>query len=103
MKELVPISEIASTMGMLPTNARRYALKHGFQFVRARMSTGGGRQEVIALPRNEALRLIEFRKNQGFPPKGEADGIRLIKNGIREMTLTVGDNADTLNLNQRKT
>jgi hypothetical protein len=80
MKELVPISEIASTMGMLPTNAHRYALEHGFQFVRARMSTGGGCQEVIALPRSEALRLIEFRKDQGFPLKGELDGIRLIKN-----------------------
>jgi hypothetical protein len=82
MNELIPISEIAEMLGMLSTNARKYALKHGFQFVRARMPTGGGRQEVIALPRNEAFRLIEFRKNQGFPLKGEADGIRLIKNGI---------------------
>ena len=31
MNELIPISEIAEAMGMLTTNARKYALKHGFQ------------------------------------------------------------------------
>jgi hypothetical protein len=80
MNDLIPISELADKMGMLSTNLRRYAIRHGFQFVRARMQTGnGGCQEVIALPKPEAERLIKFRQDQGFPLKGEPDGVRLIK------------------------
>jgi len=79
MNDLIPISELAHKLGMFSTNLRRYAIRHGFQFVRARTQTGGGRQEVIALPKPEALRLIQFRQDQGFPLKGEPEGVRLIK------------------------
>lgn len=41
--------------------------------------TGGGRQEVIALPKDEALRLVQFRKDQGFPLKGEPDDVLSIR------------------------
>ena len=66
-------------MGMGTANARKYALKHEFQFVPARMPTRGGRQEVIALPKDEGLRLVQFRKDQGFPLKGESDGVLFIR------------------------
>jgi len=80
MNDLIPISELADKMGILSTNLRRYAIRHGFKFVPARMKTGGGgHQEVIALPKPEAERLIQFRKDQGFPLKGEPDGVLPIK------------------------
>jgi hypothetical protein len=81
MSELVPLSEIAECLGMQRTHARRYALRHGFKFVEARISTNGGRQKVIALSKSEASRLIAMRKADGFPVKGEADKIRPIVSG----------------------
>jgi hypothetical protein len=73
--ELVPLSEIAECLDMQKTHARRYALRHGFIFVEARISTNGGRQKVIALSKSETNRLIAMRKADGFPIKGEADEI----------------------------
>jgi hypothetical protein len=79
MDELIPISELANQMGMDTGNARKYARKHGFQFVRARAQTPVGHQVVIALPKSQALRLLKFRQDQGFPLRGEKESVRPIK------------------------
>jgi hypothetical protein len=79
--KLVALAEIADCLAMDKSHARRYALRHGFKFVAARVSTNGGRQKVIALLKTEASRLIAIRKADGFPIKGEADKIRAISEG----------------------
>lgn len=67
MNELISLSELADKMGMFATNLRRYAIRHGFQFVRARMLTGGrGRQPVIVQD-GEGARAPPLR-NEGAPP-----------------------------------
>ena len=63
----VLLSELADEFGLDRSNARKYVLKNGFSFVQVRQKTGlGGRQKVLALSVEDAVRVRELRDAEGF-------------------------------------
>ena len=76
-EKLVAVTEIAEWMGVYRTNARKWLLKQGYEFVQARDPVS--RQGVNALPVSQAREAIELRRRLGFPVHGDGTA------GLREV------------------
>lgn len=61
----VSIKEIAQTLGMERSHARKFAIKCGFEFAKQRMPDFGN-QLTLVLPEEKAQLLYQKRKDLGF-------------------------------------
>jgi hypothetical protein len=61
----IPINDIAHTLGMDKSRARRYILENGFSFVRIRTRDSKG-QLTLALSPEDTEEVIRLRRSQGF-------------------------------------
>lgn len=64
--DYVLLSELAQEFGLDTSNARKYVLKSGFQFIKLRGGSGNGYQKVLALSIADAERVRAIRKASGF-------------------------------------
>lgn len=65
MSGYVSIGELAVRIGMDRSNTRKYALRHGFEFVRVRTSESRG-QLTLALSESDSDALAQLRESQGY-------------------------------------
>jgi hypothetical protein len=68
----VPLAELASAFGLDKSNTRKYALKAGFMFTRVR-TPGTRGQLTLALPSDDADRLLERRQDEGYAIGGRTN------------------------------
>ncbi|MFH1110015.1 MAG: hypothetical protein V1790_12605 [Planctomycetota bacterium] len=71
MDEYVSLKELAITLGMDRSHARRYVLKLGYQPVKQRTADSGN-QLALCVTRLEADAILERRAEQGFLATGGA-------------------------------
>ena len=72
--EYVTLKQLATEIGLDRSNLRKYALKHGFTFLRVR-TPDSGNQSCLALTPEDADALKNLRESQGF-----TSGPKLIRN-----------------------
>lgn len=68
--EYVALSQLADMLGIDRSHARRYAIRHGFRFRKARDLRSG--QLVNVLTREEAEALVAIRRREGFIVQADA-------------------------------
>lgn len=64
-KDFVTIMEISKKLGIERSNARKYIIKSGFNFIKVRTEESR-HQLTLALPINEANKLYNQRLSEGF-------------------------------------
>lgn len=78
-EEMVLFGDLADELGMDKSNARKYILRLGYQFLKARDPKS--RQIVLALTPQDATAIKDHRARQGFPLGGKrGDGAVVVEN-----------------------
>lgn len=78
-EEYVLLSTLAQEWGIDKSNARKYVLKHGFDFVRVR-GDDPSHQAVLSLSASDAELIREIRSQEGY--RSGDDAARPMENGI---------------------
>lgn len=63
---LVPLSKVAAELGVERSNARKIAMKLGFEPVRRQLPDLGHRQRTLCWTREQVDQMIAERRRQGF-------------------------------------
>lgn len=72
-QDIVLLSDIATEFGIDKSNARKYVLKEGFEFIKTRTEETRG-QETLALTEEDANAIRTIREEQGYVMYSNASG-----------------------------